>query len=56
MKFKVVYSVVYTCDLDVSEGDSVEDAISNIDIPQGGQNNSEYRPNTVKILQISDAD
>ena len=56
MKFKVVYSVVYACDLDVPEGESVEDALADIDIPEGGQNNSEYRINTFKILQVSDAD
>lgn len=41
-KVTVNYSVEYQCELEVSPEEDLEDRISDIDIPEGGHNNSRY--------------
>jgi hypothetical protein len=48
-KYRVVYTVTLECDMEVKEGDDFQDAISNIDIPEGGSNNSVYCENTFRV-------
>lgn len=53
-KFKVVYQVTYECEVTLPEGcddeGSFQDAISDIDIPEGGSNRSEYCEGSFEIL------
>ena len=41
-KITVNYSVEYECELEGSPEEDLEDRISDIDIPEGGHNNSRY--------------
>lgn len=60
MRYRVTYSVTYTCDVEVdrlpsqrARDEELEDAISDIDIPEGGKNNSVYKANTFEVTDIS---
>ena len=46
----VRYFVEYECELDVSPEDNIDDRLSDIDIPEGGTNNSKYVANSFKVL------
>ena len=46
----VRYFVEYECELEVSPEDNIDDRLSDIDIPEGGNNNSKYVANTFKVL------
>lgn len=48
-KYRVVYTVTLECNVVIEEGDDFQDAISNIDIPEGGSNGSVYCEGTFKI-------
>jgi len=45
-KYRVVYTVTLECNVEIGAD---EDAISNIDIPEGGSNGSVYCEGTFKI-------
>ena len=48
-KYRVVYTVTFECDVTVGPDDDWQDAISGIDIPDGGSNGSVYCEGTFKI-------
>lgn len=48
-RYRMVYTVQFECDVVVEEGDDFQDAISNIDIPEGGSNDSVYCEGTFEI-------
>lgn len=50
-KITVRYSVEYECEIDISSEDNAEDCISNIDIPEGGSNNSRYVANSFEVIE-----
>ena len=50
-KITVRYSVEYECELDISPEEDVTDRISNIDIPEGGCNNSRYVANSFEVIE-----
>lgn len=51
-KARVVYTVTYECDIYISDDEPEQDAISNIDIPEGGVNNSVYCENTFDVIEV----
>jgi len=51
-RLRVVYSVTFECDVLVEDGEDEQDAISNIDIPEGGRNGSVYCEDSFEILEI----
>ena len=55
MKVKVSYSVSYIAEVEVDELSNLEDAISNIDIPEGGNNNSRYIRDTFEAFKFQTA-
>ena len=56
MKVKVSYSVSYTAEVEVEKLSLLEDAISDINIPEGGTNNSRYIFDTFEPIKFQDAD
>lgn len=54
MKYKVRYQVNFIAEIEVTENDSLIDAISDIDIPEGGKNNSQYWPFSFEIVEVID--
>lgn len=54
-KFRVVYTVTFECDVvlddDCTDEGSFQDAISDIDIPEGGRNGSVYCENSFDIIE-----
>ena len=55
-KITVRYSVEYECQLDISPEEDLEDRISDIDIPEGGHNNSRYVSDSFIWLTHSEID
>ena len=51
-KYRVVYTVTFECDVTVGTDDDYQDAISNIDIPEGGSNGSIYCENSFKLGEV----
>jgi len=53
-KFRVVYTVKFECDVVLPEGGvdegSFQDAISDIDIPEGGRNGSVYCEDSFEVI------
>lgn len=49
---RVVYTVTFECDIYAGEDEDEQDAVSNIDIPEGGQNNSVYCENTFDVIEV----
>jgi hypothetical protein len=53
-KFRVVYTATFECDVMLPEGcedeGSFQDAISDIDIPEGGKNGSVYCEDSFGII------
>ena len=49
---RVVYQVTFECDVAWEEGEDEQDAISGIDIPEGGSNGSVYCENSFKIIEV----
>lgn len=54
MKYKVRYQVNFIAEIEVTENDSLIDAISDIDIPEGGKHNSQYWPFSFEIVEVID--
>jgi hypothetical protein len=52
-RMRVLYTVQFECDVVLEEGDDYQDAISNIDIPEGGRNGSVYCENSFDIIEAS---
>ena len=48
-KYRVVYRVTFECDVVLEPGDDWHDALSNIDIPEGGRNNSVYCEDSFEV-------
>ena len=55
-KVTVRYTVEYECELEVSSEEDLEDRISDIDIPEGGHNNSRYVSDSFIWLTHSEID
>lgn len=55
MKVKVSYTVSYIAEVEVDELRDLQDAISDIDIVQGGNNNSRYIEDTFEPIKYKDA-
>jgi hypothetical protein len=55
-KYRVVYLATFECDVVVEDDDDFQDAISNIDIPEGGRNGSVYCEDTFDIIEIHDTE
>ena len=49
-------TVQFECDVILEDGDDFQDAVSNIDIPEGGDNNSIYCENTFEVHAVYDRD
>lgn len=59
-KFRVVYWVMFECDVDIPDGcedeASFQDAISDIDIPEGGRNGSVYCEDSFEIVDTHEVE
>jgi hypothetical protein len=55
-KYRVVYRVTYECDVTLEAGDHWADSLSDIDIPEGGQNGSVYCEDTFEITDYAHED
>ena len=53
-KIRVVYTVTYECDVVWGGGESREDAIRDIDIPEGGANASVYCEGSFDVVEVHD--
>jgi len=51
-KRRVVYQVTFECDVAWEEGEDEQDAISGIDIPEGGSNGSVYCEGSFRIVEV----
>ena len=51
-KYKVTYSAIFQAIIELNDSDSIEDVIADIDIPEGGQNNSVYEDDSFDIVDI----
>jgi hypothetical protein len=51
---RVVYSVTYECDVPVEDGQDIQDAIQDIDIPEGGKNDSVYCLDSFDVVEVYD--
>ena len=49
---RVIYTVTFECDIYIGDDEDEQDAISNIDIPEGGINDSVYCENTFDIIEV----
>ena len=47
---KVIYSAQFIAECEVAEGETLEDAAFEIDIPEGGKNNSEYVEDSFELV------
>lgn len=57
MKLKVKYRCDFECVVDVPDGvDLAEEIYSEIDIPEGGKNDSTYVPNSYEVLNAKPHD
>ena len=56
MKKIVYYTVNFVCEIEVKDDDVLDDVIADIEIPEGGRNNSQYCENTFNVLSIEDAE
>lgn len=54
MKYKVRYQVNFVAEIEVPEGGTLMDGISDIDIPEGGKHNSQYWPYSFQIIDVTD--
>ena len=53
---RVYYSVNYCAEIEYDpDKEDLEDAINNIDIPEGGQHNSEYQDDSFDAYEVEDA-
>lgn len=52
MKYEVVYTVKFVTTVNVEEGQSLEDALNDIDIPEGA--GSYYREKSFEVLDVFD--
>ena len=50
-KITVNYYVEYQCELEISPEEDLADRISDIDIPEGGCNNSRYVANSFEVIE-----
>jgi hypothetical protein len=50
-KYRVVYQVKFECEVVLDADDHWEDKLSDIDVPEGGENNSTYCQDSFKILE-----
>ncbi len=50
-KFTVQYQVTFECEIEVDDVANLDDIISDIDIPEGGKNNSVYVPESIEIFE-----
>ena len=55
-KYRVVYQVKFECDVVLDADDHWEDKLSDIDIPEGGQNGSVYCEDSFKIVDYQEPD
>lgn len=51
-KYKVTYSATFQAIVELDDSDSIEDVVADIDIPEGGQNNSVYEDDSFDIVDI----
>jgi hypothetical protein len=51
-KAKVVYTVTFECTIEVPDDRPISDVLSEIDIPEGGWNGSEYCEKSIVIGEI----
>lgn len=56
MKIKVSYRVAYIAEVDVAKLSLLEDAISDINIPEGGTNKSRYIQDSFEPIRFQDTD
>lgn len=52
MRVKVRYTVELEAEIEVAEDDSLSDAVCDIDIPEGGADNSKYIPDTFEVASV----
>jgi len=49
---RVVYQVTFECEVEWEDGEDEQDAVSNIDIPEGGANGSVYCGDSFTVLIV----
>jgi len=54
MEYEVVYTVKFTTTVKVEEGQSLDDALNDIEIPEG--DGSYYREKSFEVLDVIDAE
>lgn len=54
-KYRVVYQVKFECDVVLDADDHWQDKLSDIDIPEGGQNRSVYCEDSFEIVMYDEA-
>lgn len=50
--YHVSYTVQYLCTVEAEDDDALQDAVSNIDIPEGGANGSAYLAGSFEAHEI----
>ena len=55
-EFRVVYSVSFECTINAPNPDELGDAISNINIPEGGANGSVYCEGSFSVTETVECD
>jgi hypothetical protein len=49
---RVRYQVVFEALMEVDDGENLDDAASEVEIPEGGEHNSKYEVDTFEVLKI----
>ena len=53
MKLQVLYTVEMVAEVDFDpETDDIQDSISDIDVPEGGKNSSQYVENSFSVSEV----
>lgn len=56
-KYRVTYSATFQAVVDLeADSDSIDDVVSDIDIPEGGQNNSVYEEDSFDVIAVEPFD
>lgn len=52
MRYLVEYSVRLKAEIEVADGDDLMDTIRDIDIPEGGNNDSQYVESSFEVVSV----
>lgn len=51
-RLRVVYTATFECDVEVEDGQNTDDALTAIDIPEGGENASVYCQGSFQVVEV----